>query len=138
MATNIIYNRKKLGRIVSFQGLPHVGTCSPADIDICAVHLCVEIKHLLKYMIGNFKEHGKTLQPGERLLLERHCQAFKAIHYTAIAFVAWHPPEVEEIDAAQSTVVKCYWKGVWRDRFVHESLLNIYCRFFGIPIPDDK
>jgi len=127
MASNIIYNREKLGRIVSFQGLPHVGTCSPADVDFT-----IEVECLLKYMIGNFKEYGKDLQEGEARLLKQHVIAFKAIGYDSIAFLAWHPPEVEIIDAAQSIVVRCYWNESWHDRFPHESLLIKYCKFFGI------
>lgn len=129
MASNIIYNREKLGRIVSFQGLPHVGTCSPSDIDIC-----IEVGDLKKYLIGDIKENGKELETGQITLLERHCRAFESIGYTAIAFLAWHPSEIKEIDAAQSIAVRCYWKKEWNDGFSREPLFVIYCRFFGISI----
>jgi hypothetical protein len=133
MSTNVIYNKQKLERIVSFQGLPHVGKCSPADIDIC-----IEIGNAKKYLIGDFKETGKDLDTGQKILLERHCEAFEARGYSAVAFLAWHDPEIKIIDAAQAIVVKYFNNGIWHDVFwQNESLLIRYCRFFNIQKPED-
>ena len=129
MASNIIYNPKKLGRIVSFHGLPHVGPCSPADIDIC-----VEVGDLKKYLIGDFKEEGRYLKKGQRLLIERHCDAFKAIGYKAVGFLAWHPEHDEVISAAEAVVVQRYCDGEWFewDAFHRKTLLDLYKKVFGL------
>lgn len=128
MGTNIIYNRAKMTRSVVFESLPYVGSCSPTDID-----LCIEVGSKRRYLIGDFKEHGKELTTAQTILLERHCQAMEGIGYTAAAFLAWHPVDAEEIDAASALVARAYTAGRWVDyRDNMKTLLERYVTFFGI------
>lgn len=137
MADNIIYNAEKLRRVVSFAGLPHVGSKSPTDLDAPAIPFVLEDGDQKKYMVGDFKEWEKGLSTGQRLLLERQVRAFSAIGYVAIAFVAWHWPFDDIIDAARCLVVSYYAQdlhgnGIWIEDRKGESLLIKYKRFFNV------
>lgn len=132
MADNKIYNIDKLSRPVDFSGLCHCGSCSPTDIDFC-----IEIGDMKKYLIGDFKEEGKELTTGQKILLERHCAAFAKLGYISVAFLAWHPGDVEIIKAHEAIVVMIYRTtpskiiSEWKD-CKKEKLLIKYNRFFGV------
>jgi hypothetical protein len=145
LGSNIIYNPNKIKRPVSFEGLPHIGSCSPTDIDFS-----IEVGDEKKYLIGDFKEWGKELTKGQKLLLERHVIAFATIGYTAVAFLAWHEAEEEIIKAAEAVVIRQYVlkpprkQGFWKDSY-QEKFSTKYLKFFGLlntnpqmtPIEDD-
>lgn len=136
MAENIIYNSAKLSRPVSFAGLPHVGTKSPTDIDAPDIPFVLEAGAERKYLIGDFKESGKQIPDGQRILLERHVSAFAAQGYHAVAFLAWHSPHDTVIDAA-STVVVRWFNGTWHEDDRRETLLTKYRRFFLIQMDSE-
>ena len=133
MADNRIYS-SKIERPVDFSGLPKVGPCSPSDIDVPEIPFCIEVGAIKKYMIGDFKDHGKWFRDydGQQLLLQRHVEAFKSYGYSAGAFLAWHPPEVKIIDAASSIVVFIYVDGTWEKPKIQQTLRKLYCAFFEI------
>lgn len=132
MADNKIYNQRKIRRAIDFSGLPHVGTCSPTDIDFA-----MEVGTEHKYLIGDFKERGKTLPAGQRIIFERHGIAFASIGYTVAVFLAWHEPEDDYPKAANAEVVELfilhpfetniYWREV-----SGQCLLERYNRFFEL------
>ena len=131
MADNTIHNLNKIRRIIDFSGLPHIGSCSPTDID-----LCIEVGDHKKYLIADFKERGKELSEGQRILLERHCKAFSnGLKYESLALLVWHEPNLTIINAAESSVVMKYVleeeqeEGTW-EQCKNESFLNEYCLFF--------
>lgn len=128
MGSNQIYNHDKIARVVSFEGLPHVGSCSPTDIDFC-----IEVGANKKFLIGDLKESGKELNVGQRLLIERVCGAFAAYGYDAIGFLAWHLPSVEIIVARDAIVAKFYHNGSWVDVANEaQTLGKRYAKYFGI------
>lgn len=128
MGTNRIYSRAKLARVVSFEGLPHIGPCSPTDIDFC-----IEVGAQKKYLVGDLKESGKDLSHGQRLLIERTVNAFKLYGYESVGFLAWHPVGEDPIDAKSALVVRYYANGSWRDvQQDLQTLGNRYARFFNL------
>lgn len=131
MAENKIRNGRLLSRIVSFEGLPHVGTKSPTDIDAPPIPFLLEAGSEKKYLIGDFKEKGKELPRGQQITLERHVGAFRNSGYVAIAFLAWHEPDIEVVYAKDTIVVR-WFDGGWHDDHKGETLLQKYCRFFGV------
>jgi len=139
MANNAVNNMVKLRRPVIFEGLPKIGPCSPSDLDAPPILFCIEVGDLKRYLIGDFKEEGKWFRKndGQKILLERHVLAFRAIGYMAVAFLAWHPADADIIDAASSVVVLQYAGSDWKKPPSKETLLVKYCRFFDADIPQD-
>lgn len=124
MGTNTIRNMALLTRPVSFAGLPHISGCSPTDVDFI-----VELTGKRQLLVGDFKVEGVQLTTGQRILLEQTCKAYGALLYTAAAFVAWHPRDVEVVDAASARLVATYNGGWWtRD---DRTLGEFYNEFFG-------
>ena len=135
MGNNVIYNKQKLARIFSFGNLPHVGTSSPTDIDVPPVPFCIEIGSLKRYMIGDFKECGKSLEFGQQVLIERHCHAFTLLGYKAIGFVAEHIDIGDIVDAANTIVSLLYSKNGgwgWKRLDRETTLRELYVRFFEV------
>jgi hypothetical protein len=135
MGTNHVQNVVKMSRVVSFAKLPFIKSCSPADIDFV-----IEVGDRKKYLIGEFKEAGKDLTVGQRILIERHVQAFDEMGYHAAGFFAWHDTSsnesgIEVIDAASAVIVETFdslnksW--VWQFDF-HHTLFERYVRFFDV------
>jgi len=127
MGSNIIYNKEKLKRIISFQGLPFVGTKSPTDIDFC-----LEDGDRKKYMIGDFKEKGKLLTNGQKILLERHCLAFEKLGYKTLAVLAWHETHFDTIEACECIIATHFYNGEWVKHQRHQTFYEWYCRFFNV------
>lgn len=135
MADNLIHNFGKLGRVISFAALPHIDDCSPSDID-----MMIEVGSKKQVLVADFKEFGKDLTNGQRILLERICHAFEAIGYDAVAILAWHDSADHSVDAAQACVARWYWKRGWQSSRCQQPLLEWYSRFFKVTpssIPDD-
>lgn len=140
MGSNTINNESKIDRPVSFAGLPKVDGpdgygASPSDLDVPPMRFILEKGDLKKFLCGDFKERGKQLPYGQRVLLERITDSFAANKYKAVAFLAHHEPTVDRVDAAQTSVVEYYQKGKWRKADPPERLVVKYCRFFGVPMP---
>ena len=129
MASNIIYNPEKFHRKVSFANLPHVGRCSPSDIDFF-----MEINQDQRFMIGDFKEQGKQLEDGQKWLLENAVNAFEEYGYASIAFLAWHGENDMLVDAASAMVAAFYSRGGWVEstRFRSEEFIVLYKGFFRL------
>lgn len=140
MADNRIYNVNKISRPVDFSRLPHLTPrrCSPTDQDVPPIQFIVQLGPEKKYLCGDFKEHGKELTVGQKMLLEATVHAFRKDGYKAIAFLAWHPEDVMVIDAASSIVVSAtdgyIWQ--WYDEPRRGTLLQKYLRFFKEEIID--
>jgi len=111
MGTNTIHNIDYLSRPVDFSGLPKVGRCSPTYIDFA-----LELTERRTVVFGEFKRDNSKLTIGQRILLEQTTKAYARLLYRAAAFLAWHPSDVDVVDAANARIVS-YFNGGWWERY---------------------
>lgn len=117
----MIYNLKKLSRPIDFTGLELTNLIHPTDID-----LVLEFKN--KYLlIAEFKEEGKGLPMGQKLVIERICNAWGV---GSVGVFVQHK-DTEVIQVLESTTHSCYYNGSWytrKENFVEftKSLLNYW------------
>tara|TARA_Y100000310_G_scaffold291080_1_gene318751 strand:+ start:2096 stop:2458 length:363 start_codon:yes stop_codon:yes gene_type:complete len=92
----------------------------------------MEVKLIRRYLTGDFKEWGKTLEnlDGQRWLLERTVNAFARMGYKASAFIAWHEEDEDPVYAASTTVAYVYRRNEWVPASSRMTFLEFYERFF--------
>jgi len=133
---NRIMNTEKMGRLIDFSGLPKVKRCSPTDIDMF-MEIGQDVK---RFMMGEFKEAGKPITKGQRLVMERTCNAYASIGYTSYGLFIWHFPELSYMDivtgldiipAEHAIVHQIYHAvphttGTWIEQDVRQSVVVWY------------
>jgi hypothetical protein len=114
-----IYNRRRASQIRDFSGL-RFGSITPTDVDGL-----IEYRNQL-FILMETKRRGVDLPRGQKLAFER---LIDAIRTPAVLFVSEHEYE-GDIDMAQTTVTKAYFRGRWH-RIEPMPLVDAVNRFIA-------
>jgi hypothetical protein len=106
--TPLIRNRDYVVQARDFSGL-HIGTITPTDVDML-------IEYHDRYFIFAETKYGDMGLPfGQRLALERLCDATERGNRPTILFItAHHGRTDEDIDMARTIVTEYRYRGEWR------------------------
>jgi hypothetical protein len=104
----VIRNRDFGAQVRDFSGLL-IGTITPTDIDMLIEY------HGRYFIFAETKYDDMELPFGQRLALERLCDATERGNRPSILFVTSHHASADmDIDMAQTIVVEYRYRGEWR------------------------
>ena len=111
MKRPILYE-KRFKQSIIFDGLQD-GLVSPTDIDFCFE---VGNKFLL---IGDCKKDDAPFPTGQRLVIERIVDNWRATNKVSLGIIATHSTSAEQsIMLANTVVTKVYYNGEWKKTFM--------------------
>lgn len=111
MKRPILYE-KRFKQPIIFDGLQD-GLVSPTDIDFCFE---VGNKFLL---IGDCKKDDAPFPLGQRLVIERIVDTWRATRKISLGVIATHSTSPEQsVVLANTVVTKVYYNGEWKDTFM--------------------
>jgi uncharacterized protein YbjQ (UPF0145 family) len=125
----VINNRSRGEQIRDFSGLLIPGTkITPTDIDMFIEY------HNKLFIFAETKYGDADIPRGQKLALERLCDAAQRSGKESIAFITRHTAEIgEDIDMAMTVVDEYRWKYEWkkqsRDNVLH--LVNAVQQFIN-------
>ena len=104
----IIQNRERARQIIDFSGIRY-GNITPTDIDGFFE------KANKAFVFYEYKLAGNDMPGGQRIALERLVNAIKDANHEAALFLCVHNRQnpQEDVNAAQATVERIFWKGKW-------------------------
>tara|TARA_R100000656_G_scaffold104247_2_gene76485 strand:- start:2276 stop:2677 length:402 start_codon:yes stop_codon:yes gene_type:complete len=103
---------KRFKQPIIFDGLQD-GLVSPTDIDFCFE---VDNKFLL---IGDCKKDDAPFPTGQRLVIERIVDSWRALKRISIGIISTHSTSPEQsVVLANTVVTKFYYEGKWYNNFV--------------------
>ena len=126
MKRPILYE-KRFKQSIIFDGLQD-GLVSPTDIDFCFE---VGNKFLL---IGDCKKDDAPFPTGQRLVIERIVDNWRATNKVSLGVIATHSTSAEQsIMLANTVVTKVYYNGEWKKTFmVFDELVKRTAERFDI------
>lgn len=103
-----IHSQNAFAQKVLFDGMRYVRGITPTDIE-CFVDFGNKL-----FVIGELKRVGAPIYHGQRLCIERACDAIAATK-KCIAFIARHDTPPPDAVLANTAIVEEYrWNGAWK------------------------
>ena len=126
-----IRNRAKATQVVNLSGLDLPGRKTPTDLDAAIV---LTDKYMLDYngrafVFVEYKTTGADIAYGQRVALERLCDAVNATVPAVLVIADHDTPISDDIDGANALVRMYYRDGLWRETKPGVNVRRI-CRQF--------